>query len=51
MFDNNILKFKHGWNQNPGPIENHKEVREIQQQVTAKGIVSDIKAEPSHLIP
>ena len=38
MFDNNILTFNPGWDENANPIENYDDVREIQRQLKDKGI-------------
>lgn len=38
MFENNILTFNPGWDENAGNIENFDDVREIQRQLKAKNI-------------
>nr|WP_144923239.1 VOC family protein [Paenibacillus bovis] len=38
MFDNNILTFNPGWNENAENIESFTDVRELQKQLKASGI-------------
>jgi predicted lactoylglutathione lyase len=38
MFENNILTFNPGWNENAAAVEQFDDVREIQQQLKNKGI-------------
>ncbi|MEO7767378.1 MAG: VOC family protein [Ferruginibacter sp.] len=38
MFENNILTFNPGWDENAGKIESFDDVREIQRQLKEKGI-------------
>lgn len=38
MFENNILTFNPGWDQNANLMESFDDVREIQRQLKSKGI-------------
>ena len=38
MFDNNILTFNPGWNENGNNVESFNDIREIQEQLKNKGI-------------
>jgi predicted lactoylglutathione lyase len=38
MFENNILTFNPGWNQNAEPLSDFTDVRELQRQLKANGI-------------
>ncbi|NME71531.1 VOC family protein [Flammeovirga aprica] len=38
MFENNIITFNPGWDEDANNIENFNDVREIQQQLKKKGI-------------
>jgi lactoylglutathione lyase len=38
MFDTNILTFNPGWDQNAEELQGFTDVRELQRQLTAKGI-------------
>ena len=38
MFDNNILTFNPGWDQNAGAVNHFDDVRKIQQELKEKGI-------------
>ncbi|WP_439150904.1 VOC family protein [Winogradskyella sp.] len=38
MFENNILTFNPGWDQDAKPIENYKDVREIQEHLKSKEV-------------
>ncbi len=39
MFENNILTFNPGWDQNANPKENFMDIREIQADYLSKGLV------------
>lgn len=38
MFENNILTFNPGWDEEANTLENYNDVREIQQQLKEKGV-------------
>lgn len=38
MFENNMLTFNPGWNQNAENVDPYTDVRELQQQIKASGI-------------
>jgi predicted lactoylglutathione lyase len=44
MFENNILTFNPGWDQNASNIESFEDVREIQRQLKNKGIKFETEA-------
>lgn len=46
MFENNILTFNPGWDENGNPTESFEDVRDIQQQLTSKGIDTGTKIDP-----
>ena len=39
MFDKNILTFNPGWNQNAQPLAAFTDVRELQRQLRAQGVI------------
>jgi predicted lactoylglutathione lyase len=39
MFENNILTFNPGWDENAAAVEQFDDVREIQQQLKSKGVI------------
>ena len=41
MFENNILTFNPGWDENANAVDNFDDVRKIQKQLKAKGINID----------
>lgn len=45
MFENNILTFNPGWDQDAGAVEDFDDVREIQRQVKAKGVKIEREAD------
>lgn len=45
MFENNILTFNPGWNQNAGKIESFDDVREIQKGLKNKGVKIENEAD------
>jgi len=47
MFENNILTFNPGWDENAGNIENFEDVREIQRQLKAKNLSLVTEADES----
>lgn len=47
MFQNNILTFNPGWDEQAANIEQFDDVREIQQQLKNKGIKIDSEADES----
>jgi catechol 2,3-dioxygenase-like lactoylglutathione lyase family enzyme len=47
MFDRNILTFNPGWDQNSKPLEQWKDVREVQRDLRAKGLKPEPAADES----
>lgn len=47
MFENNILTFNPGWDQNANTLENFDDVREIQKELKAKNIKFEHEADDS----
>lgn len=49
MFENNILTFNPGWDQDAKPVENFTDIREIQKDLKGKGIelLSEVEEETS----
>ncbi len=45
MFENNILTFNPGWDQNANPLESFTDVRELQQQLKAQGVRFESEAD------
>ena len=45
MFENNILTFNPGWDQNACPLENFDDVRAIQKELKTKGIKLEKEAD------
>lgn len=45
MFENNILTFNPGWDENAQRLENFDDVRTIQQHLKSKGVVLDSEAD------
>ncbi len=45
MFENNILTFNPGWDENANNIEKFDDVREIQRQLKSKGLKIDNEAD------
>ena len=45
MFEKNILTFNPGWDQNAGKLESFTDVRQIQQELKAKGLKLDTEAD------
>ena len=44
MFENNILTFNPGWDENANPLEDFTDVREIQRHLKDKGITLENEA-------
>lgn len=47
MFENNIMTFNPGWDQNAQPLEKFDDVREIQQKLQSAGVALDATADTS----
>lgn len=47
MFDKNILTFNPGWDNKGQPVDPFTDVRELQRQLKAKGIVPEKEADES----
>ena len=47
MFENNILTFNPGWDENANPIETFDDIREIQKSLKAKNIHLETEADES----
>ena len=47
MFENNILTFNPGWDQNAQPLETFEDVRAIQQALKAQGVDISDEADPN----
>jgi catechol 2,3-dioxygenase-like lactoylglutathione lyase family enzyme len=47
MFDNNILTFNPGWDENANNIEDFDDVRQIQKALKAKGVAFETEADES----
>ncbi len=47
MFENNILTFNPGWDQNASPIESFTDVRELQRALTAQDLKLQTEADES----
>lgn len=47
MFENNILTFNPGWDQNAGAVENFEDVRAIQKELKEKGLAVGTEIEES----
>jgi catechol 2,3-dioxygenase-like lactoylglutathione lyase family enzyme len=47
MFEKNILTFNPGWNQDAQPVEPFTDVRELQRQLKAAGVVLQTEADES----
>lgn len=45
MFDRNILTFNPGWDENAANLESFTDIRELQQQLKAKGIKLETEAD------
>lgn len=45
MFENNILTFNPGWDENANLVENFNDIREIQKDLKAKGIKLEKEAD------
>jgi len=45
MFENNILTFNPGWDENANKIESFEDVRDIQRQLKTKGIKIETEAD------
>jgi len=45
MFENNILTFNPGWDENADKLDSFEDVREIQQQLKNKGIKLETEAD------
>jgi catechol 2,3-dioxygenase-like lactoylglutathione lyase family enzyme len=51
MFDENILTFNPGWDQNAGPLKDFDDVRQIQKHVKNAGINLEVQADESSTGP
>ena len=47
MFDQNILTFNPGWDKEAQPLDSFTDVRELQRQLKASGIVLQMEADES----
>ena len=47
MFDNNILTFNPGWDQNAENLESFTDIRDLQKQLKAKGVTMLTEADES----
>jgi catechol 2,3-dioxygenase-like lactoylglutathione lyase family enzyme len=47
MFENNILTFNPGWDQNARPLETFTDVRDLQRELKAQGIAIQTEADES----
>ena len=47
MFERNMLTFNPGWNQDAQPVDPFTDVRELQRQLTARGITPATAADES----
>ena len=47
MFDQNILTFNPGWDKHAQPLESFTDVRELQRQLKASGVVLHTEADES----
>jgi len=45
MFENNILTFNPGWDQDAKPLESFTDVRDLQRQLKAQGITMQTEAD------
>jgi hypothetical protein len=51
MFENNILTFNPGWDENGNNIESFNDIRDIQSQLKNKGIKIDNEIDPKTIGP
>ena len=51
MFENNILTFNPGWDENAKNVDPFDDVREIQNQLKSKGVKLDTEADESTIGP
>jgi predicted enzyme related to lactoylglutathione lyase len=51
MFENNILTFNPGWDENGKNIESYKDIREIQNKLKSQGIKIDNEIDPTSTGP
>ena len=51
MFDNNILTFNPGWDQNAQKLDTFTDVRDLQRQLKARGLVLQSEADESESGP
>lgn len=47
MFDKNMLTFNPGWDSNAQAVDGFTDVRQIQQQLLARGLTLDQQADPA----
>ena len=45
MFENNILTFNPGWDENANPFESYEDIRDIQRKLKEKGIKLENEAD------
>lgn len=55
MFEQNILTFNPGWDQNAQPLDHFTDVRQLQQQLKAQGValqseVDETSSGPGHFV-
>jgi catechol 2,3-dioxygenase-like lactoylglutathione lyase family enzyme len=46
MFENNILTFNPGWDQNAQPLDSFADVREVQKSLDDQGVAITTRADP-----
>ncbi|MEH6537513.1 MAG: VOC family protein [Psychroserpens sp.] len=51
MFENNILTFNPGWDENAGTVENFDDVRQIQKHLKSKGVKLETEADETNSGP
>jgi catechol 2,3-dioxygenase-like lactoylglutathione lyase family enzyme len=51
MFDNNILTFNPGWDENANIVDDYEDVREIQRSLKKKGIKIETEADENSAGP
>lgn len=51
MFENNIMTFNPGWDQNTQPLDTFTDVRELQRQLKAQGVELQSEADENSMGP
>lgn len=51
MFENNILTFNPGWDSNANPVGSFSDVRDIQRQLTSRGVGLETKVDENSAGP